>query len=72
MPEYQKQGIGSRLLQLVKEASPTMLYFGVQPGPEVFYEKMGVKKVTVVYYKKRQMLVWLKVILQCNYVRINT
>lgn len=27
LPEYQKQGIGSRLLQLAKENTPTMLYF---------------------------------------------
>ena len=39
MPEYQKHGIGSRLLQLAKEASPTMRYFGAQPGVESFYEK---------------------------------
>lgn len=41
MPEYQKHGIGSRLLQLAKEASPTMLYFGAQPGVDPFYEKNG-------------------------------
>lgn len=34
LPEYQKQGIGSRLLQLAKENTPTMLYFGSQPGIE--------------------------------------
>lgn len=45
LPEYQKRGIGSKLLQLAKETSPTMLYFGAQPGVESFYEKMVVKKV---------------------------
>lgn len=46
LPEYQKRGVGSKLLQLAKEASPTILYFGAQPGVESFYEKKtGVKKV---------------------------
>lgn len=40
-PEYQKQGIGSKLLQLAKDNTPTMLYFGSQPGVEKFYEKNG-------------------------------
>lgn len=44
LPEYQHQGIGSKLLQLAKENSPTMLYFGSQPGAEGFYEKNGCKK----------------------------
>ena len=29
-----KKGIGSRLLQLAKGYTPTMLYFGAQPGLE--------------------------------------
>lgn len=44
LPEYQKQGVGSRLLELAKENTPTMLYFGAQPGVEVFYEKNGCEK----------------------------
>ena len=44
LPEYQKQGIGSKLLCLAKENTPTMLYFGAQPGVETFYEKNGCKK----------------------------
>ena len=44
LPEYQRQGIGSRLLQLAKENTPTMLYFGAQPGMEAFYEKNGLHK----------------------------
>ena len=44
LPEYQKQGIGSKLLQLAKENAPTMLYFGAQPGAEMFYEKNGFQK----------------------------
>lgn len=44
LPEYQKRGVGSKLLQLAKEASPTILYFGAQPGVESFYEKNGCEK----------------------------
>ena len=44
LPEYQKKGIGSTLLQLAKASTPTMLYFGAQPGAEGFYEKSGCKK----------------------------
>ena len=44
LPNYQGQGIGSHLLQLAKEHTPTMLYFGAQPGVEKFYEKNGCRK----------------------------
>ena len=44
LPEYQKKGIGSNLLQLAKASTPTMLYFGAQPGAEGFYEKNGCQK----------------------------
>lgn len=44
LPEYQKQGIGSRLLQLARENAPTSLYFGAQPGVEGFYEKNGCER----------------------------
>ena len=44
LPEYQQQGIGSKLLQLAKDNTPTMLYFGAQPGIEAFYEKNGWQK----------------------------
>ena len=44
LPEYQKMGIGSKLLELAKENTPTMLYFGSQQGIEKFYEKNGCKK----------------------------
>ena len=44
LPDYQKKGIGSRLLQLAKENTPTMLYFGAQPGMEAFYEKTGCQR----------------------------
>ena len=44
LPEYQNKGIGSKLLQLAKENTPTMLYFGSQPEAEGFYEKNGCRK----------------------------
>lgn len=44
LPEYQNKGLGSTLLQLAKANTPTMLYFGSQPGTEGFYEKNGCKK----------------------------
>ena len=44
LPEYQRQGIGSRLLQLAREHTPTLLYFGAQPEAEAFYEKNGCRK----------------------------
>ena len=44
LPKYQKQGIGSRLLTLAKDNTPTMLDFGAHPGAEGFYEKNGCQK----------------------------
>ena len=41
LPGYQGRGIGSRLLQLAREPTTTLLYFGAQPGLERFYEKNG-------------------------------
>ena len=43
-PDYQNQGIGSRLLQLARDHTPTTLYFGAQPAAEKFYEKNGCSK----------------------------
>jgi GNAT superfamily N-acetyltransferase len=56
LSEYQRQGIGSRLLQLARENTPTMLYFGAQPTAEQFYEKNGCPKGLQSYMieKKRQ------------------
>ncbi|WP_290772963.1 GNAT family N-acetyltransferase [Anaerofustis sp.] len=44
LPNYQRRGVGSELLRLAKENTPTMLYFGSKPGIEGFYEKNGCKK----------------------------
>ena len=56
LPAYQHKGIGSRLLQLAKENTPAMLYFGSQPGTEGFYEKNGCKRGMQSYIieKKRE------------------
>ena len=56
LPEYQRRGIGSRLLQLARDSAPTMLYFGAQPGVEAFYEKNCCEKglLTSVKRKKRR------------------
>ena len=53
LPDYKKKGIGSRLLQLAKENTPTMLYFGSQPGIEAFYEKNGCQKSLQSYMIKK-------------------
>ena len=54
LPEYQKQGIGSKLFQLAKENTPTMLYFGAQPGAEEFYEKNGCQRSLQSYIIKKK------------------
>ena len=56
LPEYQRQGVGSRLLQLAKENTPTTLYFGSQPGAEGFYEKNGCPKGLQSYVIKKKRL----------------
>lgn len=53
LPEYQKQGIGSKLLQLAIENTPTILYFGAQPGVEEFYEKNGCQRSLQSYVIKK-------------------
>ena len=54
MPEYQKRGIGKKLMELAWEASPTSLFFGAQPGNEVFFEKLDFIKSMQSYVKKKQ------------------
>ncbi|WNX83759.1 GNAT family N-acetyltransferase [Agathobaculum sp. NTUH-O15-33] len=44
LPANRKQGVGSELLRLAKAHTPTMLYFGAQPGLESFYEKNGCQR----------------------------
>ena len=54
MPEYQKEGIGKKLMELAWDASPTSLFFGSQPGNEVFFEKLGYTKSMQSYEKRKQ------------------
>ena len=54
LPKYQKQGVGSKLLQLAKDNTPTMLYFGSQPEAEKFYEKNGCQKSLQSYMINRK------------------
>ena len=54
LPDYRKQGIGSRLLQMAREHTPTMLYFGAQPGLEPFYEKNGCERSFQSYLIKKR------------------
>ena len=54
LPQYQKQGVGSKLLQLAKDNTPTMLYFGSQPTAEKFYEKNGCQKSLQSYIIKKE------------------
>ena len=57
LPEYQKQGVGSKLLQLAKDNTPTMLYFGAQPGIEKFYEKNGCKRSLQSYVIEKERVI---------------
>ena len=48
-PAHAGRGVGSALLRLAKEHTPTLLYFGAQPGVEAFYEKNGCKRSLQAY-----------------------
>ena len=54
LPEYQKQGIERRLLQIAKGKTPTMLYFDLQSGIEASYEKNGCRRSLRSYIIKRK------------------
>ena len=43
-PDYRGQGIGRRLMELVKDNTPTKLYFGSRPDVIGFYEKLGLER----------------------------
>lgn len=53
-PAYQKQGIGKKLMELVFQASPSSLAFGVQSGNELFFEKIGYEKGLITYQKRKE------------------
>ena len=44
LPEYQRKGIGSKLMALAFDSSPTSLFFGAQPEAVGFYERIGYEK----------------------------
>lgn len=52
-PDYQKRGIGKRLMELAWEVSPTSLFFGAQSGNEGFFEKLGYTKSMQSYSKRK-------------------
>ena len=52
-PAYQGQGIGRRLMDLAWENSPTSLFFGAQPGNELFFEKLGYERSMISYVKRK-------------------
>ncbi|MGO1044700.1 GNAT family N-acetyltransferase [Clostridioides difficile] len=45
LPEFQKKGIGSKLLDLAKIHTPTSLYFGAQQELKNFMKRTVVKKI---------------------------
>jgi predicted GNAT family N-acyltransferase len=53
VPEYQGEGIGTRLMELAWEVSPTSLFIGAQPGKESFFEKIGFEKSIQSYQRKK-------------------
>ena len=44
LPPYQRRGVGSRLLRMARETTPTLLYFGAQPEAEAFYQRNGCQR----------------------------
>ncbi|MEL6194940.1 MAG: GNAT family N-acetyltransferase [Bacteroidota bacterium] len=52
-PDYQGKGIGRVLMEMVYEASPSTLSFGVQPQNEAFFEKLGYQQ-TMGFFQKRK------------------
>jgi GNAT superfamily N-acetyltransferase len=52
-PEYRRAGVGSALMELLWEASPTFLGFGVQPGNEEFFETLGYETGMAFYHRRK-------------------
>ena len=53
LPEYQRQGIGKKLMSIAFETSPTSLFFGAQPKAVAFYENIGYKKSIQSFSKEK-------------------
>lgn len=52
-PDFRRRGIGSELMRLAWEASPTSIFFGAQPGKEAFYERLGFERGLQSYGKRK-------------------
>ncbi|MEM7657700.1 MAG: GNAT family N-acetyltransferase [Bacteroidota bacterium] len=52
-PDFQGRDIGRKLMEMAWEASPSSLGFGVQPGKEGFFEKLGFEKGLSFYQKRK-------------------
>ena len=48
----QKQGVGSKLLELAKENTPTMLYFGAQAGYRSILRKKRLSKKPAIIHDR--------------------
>jgi len=55
-PDFQSQEIGTKLMEMAWDVSPTSLFFGAQPGNEIFFEKLGYKKSMQSYSKTKPRL----------------
>jgi len=53
LPEYQRRGIGEKLMSLAFETSPTSLFFGAQPEAVAFYENIGYEKSMQSFSKEK-------------------
>ena len=53
LTEYQRKGIGKRLMDLAFDTSPTSLFFGAQPESVGFYESIGYEKSMQSFIKKK-------------------
>ncbi|GIP37761.1 N-acetyltransferase [Paenibacillus sp. J31TS4] len=53
LPEYRRRGVGSKLMELAWEASPTSLFLGAQPGKEPFFEQLGYQPSLASYHRKK-------------------
>ena len=52
-PAYQRRSIGAKLMNMLWEASPTSLGFGVQTGNEQFFESLGYEAKMQFYAKRK-------------------
>jgi len=53
-PDFQKKGVGAQLMEMIFELSSSSLSFGVQPGNEGFFTKIGYERGLDSYQKKKE------------------